>query len=158
MQPSLKKIHLGGRCGSILQCLWVTRGARNACKISHRGFRAHDQVFSNPHNPAFGAYAEMLLDARINSAASTGVSVSLPVLRIVDAIDGSVTAYGGLRWSGYNDQRVSSSRPSLCWQMLICERSLPFTPTRSVPTSSVNENRDSQSHLLAATAPAPTAH
>ncbi|MBP9086333.1 MAG: hypothetical protein KBG15_09440 [Kofleriaceae bacterium] len=69
------------------------------------GFRAHGQGFVTPRGPAFGAYAEMLLDVRTNSAVTTGVSASVPVLRIVDAIDWSVTAYGGLRWIDNDDQR-----------------------------------------------------
>jgi hypothetical protein len=69
------------------------------------GFRAHGQVFLQPRGPSFGAYAEMLLDARVNSAVSTGVSASVPVLRIVDAIDWHVTAYGGLRWTDDDDDQ-----------------------------------------------------
>lgn len=69
------------------------------------GFRAHGQGFVTPRGPAIGAYIEMLLDASTNSAVSTGVSASVPVLRIVDAIDWNVTAYGGPRWSGNDDLR-----------------------------------------------------
>ncbi len=67
------------------------------------GFRSHVQAFIKPHGPALGGYLEMLLDAKTHGATSAGLSAGLPVLRIVNAIDWNVTAYGGLRWINNED-------------------------------------------------------
>ncbi|HPH70362.1 MAG TPA: hypothetical protein PLF40_31650 [Kofleriaceae bacterium] len=71
------------------------------------GFRAQLQGFPWEHGPAFGGYAELLLDAQTRGSTALGISASAPIMRIKDALDWHVGAYGGFRWQNGESRRVN---------------------------------------------------
>jgi len=71
------------------------------------GFRAQLQGFPWEHGPAFGGYTELLLDAQTRGSTALGISASAPIMRIKDALDWHVGAYGGFRWQNGESRRVN---------------------------------------------------
>lgn len=71
------------------------------------GFRAQLQGFPWEHGPAFGGYAELLIDAQTRGSTAVGISASAPIMRIKDALDWHVGAYGGFRWQTGDGRRVN---------------------------------------------------